>query len=94
LVNDLRLLSAYRLFSSSNWLEREVWDLNGVFFEKHPDLRRILTDYGFEGYPLRKDFPLSGFIGNSQYSNKKHMVIFEKMCLPQKFRPVGRPFFR
>lgn len=69
----------------ANWLEREVWDMNGIYFEQHPDLRRILTDYGFEGYPLRKDFPLSGYI-EVRYDDSQKRVISEPLELSQEFR--------
>ena len=67
-LNELEVIpSVTKLFKSSNWLEREVWDLYGIYFRSHPDLRRILTDYGFEGHPLRKDYPLEGFL-ETRYS--------------------------
>lgn len=73
------------LYQSANWLEREVWDMNGIYIEQHPDLRRILTDYGFEGYPLRKDFPLSGYI-EVRYDDSQKRVISEPIELSQEFR--------
>lgn len=57
------------VFKAANWYEREIWDMYGVFFANHPDLRRILTDYGFEGHPFRRDFPLSGYVEVSTYSS-------------------------
>jgi NADH:ubiquinone oxidoreductase subunit C len=71
------LPSVVSLFESGCWLEREVWDLLGVFFSNSPDLRRLLTDYGFEGHPLRKDFPLEGFLGIS-YSCLKEIILIMK----------------
>ncbi len=72
-------------FSSANWYEREVWDLFGVFFSGHPDLRRILTDYGFEGHPLRKDFPLTGYV-EVRYDEDQKRVVYEPVNLQQEFR--------
>jgi len=73
------------LYQAANWLEREVWDMHGVYIEQHPDLRRILTDYGFEGYPLRKDFPLSGYT-EVRYDDSQKRVIYEPLELSQEFR--------
>ncbi len=73
------------VFSTAGWFEREAWDLMGVTFDGHPDLRRILTDYGFEGHPLRKDFPLSGYV-EVRYSDEEKRVIYEPVKLPQDFR--------
>jgi len=77
--------SAVLLFSVANWFEREVWDLFGVFFSDHPDLRRILTDYGFEGHPLRKDFPLTGYV-EVRYDEDQKRVVYEPVSLVQEFR--------
>ncbi len=79
------LQSVTYLFNSANWLEREVWDLYGVFITGHPDLRRILTDYGFFGFPFRKDFPLSGYI-ELRYDEINKYVVVEPLELSQEFR--------
>ncbi len=73
------------VYSTAGWLEREVWDLYGVFFANHPDLRRILSDYGFEGHPLRKDFPLTGFV-EVRYDEDEKRVVYEPVKLSQEFR--------
>lgn len=77
--------SSVSLFSSAGWYEREAWDLLGIYFENHPDLRRILTDYGFSGHPLRKDFPLTGYV-EVRYDDEQKRVVYEKVKLTQEFR--------
>jgi NADH-quinone oxidoreductase subunit C len=77
--------SVTSLYPCANWFEREVWDLYGVFFSDHADLRRILTDYGFEGHPLRKDFPLTGYV-EVRYDEDQKRVIYEPVKLAQDFR--------
>jgi NADH-quinone oxidoreductase subunit C len=77
--------SAVELFSSAGWWEREAWDLFGIYFAGNPDLRRILTDYGFDGHPLRKDFPLTGYV-EMRYDERQKRVVYEPVRLPQEFR--------
>ena len=79
------IASLTKIFPSANWMEREVFDMYGVKFKNHPDLRRILTDYGFKGHPLRKDFPLTGF-NEVRYSEKEKKVIYEPVKLEQNYR--------
>ena len=86
LINENEVIpSLTKIFPSANWMEREVFDMYGVKFKDHPDLRRILTDYGFEGYPLRKDFPLTGHT-EVRYSEDKKKVISEPVKLEQNYR--------
>jgi len=82
---DQTMNSITKIFPSANWMEREVFDMYGIKFKNHPDLRRILTDYGFKGYPLRKDFPLTGF-NEVRYSEKDKKVIYEPVKLEQNYR--------
>lgn len=85
-VNEITPVhTAVHIYKNANWWEREVWDMFGVYFENHPDLRRILTDYGFEGNPLRKDFPLSGFV-EVRYDIAKKRIVTEPLELAQEFR--------
>ena len=86
LINENeKIFSLTKIFPSSNWMEREIFDMYGIKFADHPDLRRILTDYGFEGHPLRKDFPLSGH-GEVRYSEDEKKVIYEPVKLEQNYR--------
>jgi NADH-quinone oxidoreductase subunit C len=82
---DTPVASLADVYSAAPWFERETWDLYGVFFSDHPDLRRILTDYGFEGHPLRKDFPLTGYV-ELRYDDEQKRVIYEPVKLTQDFR--------
>jgi len=77
--------SATGVFSSAGWYEREAWDLFGIYFADHPDLRRLLTDYGFEGHPMRKDFPLTGYV-EVRYDEDLKRVVYEPVKLKQEFR--------
>ncbi|MBL8806608.1 MAG: NADH-quinone oxidoreductase subunit C [Rhodospirillales bacterium] len=82
---DTPVPSVVDIFPSAGWFEREAWDLYGVFFAGNPDLRRILTDYGFEGHPLRKDFPLTGYV-EVRYDAEQQRVVYEPVKLAQDFR--------
>jgi len=85
-INENEVVSALTpIFPASNWMEREVFDMYGIKFKDHPDLRRILTDYGFEGHPLRKDFPLTGQ-NEVRYNEDKKKVIYEPVKLEQNYR--------
>ena len=82
---DTAVPSVTGVYSSAIWAERETWDLYGVFFSDHPDLRRLLTDYGFEGHPLRKDFPLTGYV-EVRYDEDQKRVVYQPVKLVQEFR--------
>ena len=82
---DSKVPSITKIYPSANWMEREVFDMYGIKFKNHPDLRRILTDYNFKGFPLRKDFPLTGF-NEVRYSEKDKKVIYEPVKLEQNYR--------
>jgi len=77
--------SATGLYRAAGWFEREAWDLFGIYFSDHPDLRRLLTDYGFEGHPMRKDFPLTGYV-EVRYDEEQKRVVYEPVKLKQEFR--------
>ena len=86
LINENEIVPTLtKIFPSSNWMEREVFDMYGVKFKDHPDLRRILTDYGFEGHPLRKDFPLTGH-KEVRYNEDEKKVVYENVKLEQNYR--------
>jgi NADH-quinone oxidoreductase subunit C len=82
---DTAVPSVTGVFKAAGWFEREAWDMYGVRFSDHPDLRRILTDYGFEGHPLRKDFPLTGYV-EVRYDNEQKRVVYEPVKLTQDYR--------
>lgn len=77
--------TATKIFSTAGWFERETWDMYGIYFDGHEDLRRILTDYGFNGHPLRKDFPLTGFV-ELRYDDNEKRVVYEPVKLAQAYR--------
>lgn len=84
-AEDEPVPSAFGIYPGADWFEREAWDMYGILFTGHPDLRRILTDYGFEGHPLRKDFPTTGFV-EVRYDDSAKRVVYEPVELRQEFR--------
>lgn len=84
-TEDVPVPSVAGIYSAANWWEREAWDMYGVYFTDHPDLRRILTDYGFEGHPLRKDFPLTGYV-EVRWDEEQKRVVYEPVELVQEYR--------
>lgn len=85
ILEDESVSSVDSIYKGSAWLEREVWDMFGIFFANHPDLRRILTDYGFEGFPLRKDFPVTGY-SDIRYDDTQKCLVYEPLELSQELR--------
>ncbi len=83
--DEVPVPSVVQVYPVANWYEREVWDMYGVMFDGHPDLRRLLTDYGFQGHPQRKDFPLTGYV-ELRYSEEERRVVYEPVKLQQEFR--------
>ncbi len=83
--DEQQVPSVTQIYQTAGWLEREVWDMYGIYFKGNPDLRRILTDYGFEGHPLRKDFPLTGYV-EVRYDEEQRRVVYEPVKLAQDFR--------
>ena len=83
---DTPVPSVISVYPAANWFEREAFDMYGITYSDHPDLRRLLTDYGFQGYPLRKDFPLSGYV-EVRWDDELKRVVYEPIKLPQQFRP-------
>ena len=84
-IEDATIPSITEIYPNANWYEREAWDMFGVYFTMHPDLRRILTDYGFKGHPLRKDFPMTGFI-EVRYDAFLKRIMYEELSLSQEYR--------
>ena len=82
---DIAVPSVVGVFPSATWFERECWDMFGIFFSGHPDMRRLLTDYGFDGHPFRKDFPLTGYV-EVRYDDEERRVVYEPVKLTQAFR--------
>jgi NADH:ubiquinone oxidoreductase subunit C len=85
LPENSHIETVFHFYKAACWVEREIWDMFGIYFPNSPDLRRILTDYGFEGYPLRKDFPLSGYL-EIRFDDEKRQLVYEPVELAQEYR--------